>query len=79
LDQEPVKQHEAYAGKRIKRGLFMTSDGRVINADVNGSLNILRKEVPNAFADGIEAVVVRPKRMEMRLNSSMKNYSQAFS
>jgi len=34
----------------------------VINADVNGSGNIIRKVVPNAFADGIEGVVVRPLR-----------------
>jgi putative transposase len=31
-----------------------------INADVNGSYNILRKAIPNAFADGIEGVVVHP-------------------
>lgn len=31
------------SGKRIKRGLYKTRDGKLINADVNGSLNILRK------------------------------------
>lgn len=31
------------SGKRIKRGLYKTKDGKLINADVNGSLNILRK------------------------------------
>ncbi len=31
------------SGKRIKRGLYKTIDGKLINADVNGSLNILRK------------------------------------
>ena len=36
-------------GKRIKRGLFKSANGRFINADLNGSLNILKKEVPNAF------------------------------
>jgi len=30
-------------GKRIKRGLYKSNCGKVINADVNGSLNILRK------------------------------------
>ena len=42
---EPVEKHETYFGKRIKRGLFQSSCGKLINADVNGSLNILRKVV----------------------------------
>ena len=32
-----------FSGKRIKRGLYKTKDGKVLNADVNGALNILRK------------------------------------
>ena len=43
IDLEPVKKHEKYVGKRIKRGLFKTSSGLLINSDVNGSLNIGRK------------------------------------
>ncbi len=35
---------------------------RLINADVNGSYNILRKAIPNAFSDGIESCVVRALR-----------------
>jgi putative transposase len=30
-------------GKRIERGLFKDKDGTIINADVNGSYNIMRK------------------------------------
>ena len=43
LDKESVEHHEKYEGKRVKRGLFKTSKGILINADVNGSLNIGRK------------------------------------
>jgi IS605 OrfB family transposase len=43
LDNEPVKKHDTYKGKRVKRGLFRTSQGYLINADVNGSANILVK------------------------------------
>lgn len=32
-----------FSGKRIKRGLYQTSSGMLLNADVNGALNILRK------------------------------------
>lgn len=45
-DEIPVygdsKQH-IFSGKRIKRGLYKTSSGILLNADVNGALNILRK------------------------------------
>ncbi|EFH84649.1 RNA-guided endonuclease InsQ/TnpB family protein [Ktedonobacter racemifer] len=60
LDLEPLCHHEHYLGKRIKRGLFRTSTGRRINADVNGSLNILRKAIPESFGQGIVGVAVRP-------------------
>ena len=40
---EEVKCHEKYKGSRIKRGLFLSSIGKVLNADINGALNILRK------------------------------------
>ena len=60
LDLETIEKHVTYAGQRIKRGLFRASNGQFINADVNGSYNILRKAVPNAFVNGIEAVAVQP-------------------
>lgn len=66
LDSEPIEHHENYIGKRISRGLFRCGNGIIINADVNGSLNIGRKAIPKAFAkavaDGIEGVVLHPKR-----------------
>ena len=40
---EEVKHHDKYKGSRIKRGLFLSSLGKVLNADINGALNILRK------------------------------------
>ena len=45
LDGESLEEHESYLGKRIKRGLFKSAKGKLINADLNGSLNILRKVV----------------------------------
>lgn len=49
LDGEEICKHEVYMGRRIKRGLFRSYNGRIINADLNGALNILRKEIPNVF------------------------------
>lgn len=36
------KTHK-FSGKRIHRGMYKTSDGKYLNADVNAALNILRK------------------------------------
>jgi len=38
----------------------MSSDGRLINADVNGAYNIIRKAVPKAFMDGIDGLGLHP-------------------
>ncbi|MGG2092596.1 transposase [Bacillus sp. S13(2024)] len=45
-----------FSGKRIKRGLYRTRENKLLNADVNGAYNILKKVVPKAFADGIEGL-----------------------
>ena len=45
LDLEPIGKKDKYLGKRIKRGLFKTSLDVLIHADVNGSINILRKYI----------------------------------
>ena len=63
IDFESLNKHDNYLGKRKYRGLFISKDKIKINADCNGSGNIIRKEFPNAFADGIEGVVVRPLRV----------------
>jgi len=57
-DKDPV-----FTGKRIKRGLYKTLSGQLINSDVNGSYNILRKAIPNAFSNGIGSCVVQPRRV----------------
>lgn len=61
LDFESIEKHGEYIGKRIKRGLFRSGNGILINADVNGSYNILCKCKPNSFTvDGVMGVVVHP-------------------
>ena len=54
LDNEEICKHTSYKGKRVKRGLFKSNDGTLINSDVNGSLNILKKVVGNFDYDPIE-------------------------
>jgi IS605 OrfB family transposase len=60
-----VTSKPIFSGKRIKRGLYKTSNGLLINADVNGSYNILRKAIPRAFSDGIEGLAVNPVLMNV--------------
>ncbi len=66
LDGESVGHHDQYAGKRVKRGLFVSATGRTINADVNGAYNMIAKVVPNAFGNGRVGVVVHPVRIVLR-------------
>ena len=40
-------ENPQFSGHRIKRGLYRSGSGRLINADVNGSYNILRKGLAN--------------------------------
>ena len=62
LDDLPVYQKGVkyrFSGYDVRRRLYKASNGLKYNAEFNGSLNILRKAVPNAFSNGIMGVVVR--------------------
>lgn len=39
------------SGKRIERGLYQSANGSIVNADLNGSANILRKVASNLSTD----------------------------
>lgn len=66
LDLEPIQKHESYIGKRVKRGLFKTATGLLVNADWNGLCNIGRKVFGNEFvsnligASPLSPIVVNP-------------------
>jgi len=72
LDRDPLPVYNAdneeytFSGKRVKRGLYRAANGRAINADCNGSYNIIRKVAPDAFmAEGVEDVAVHPVRITL--------------
>ncbi|ADI73346.1 transposase, IS605 OrfB family [Methanohalobium evestigatum Z-7303] len=67
LDDEPVEKRTSYLGKRIMRGLFKSNTGKVINADVNGAYNILKKAFPGAMK-GIEGVALHPVSISHEYN-----------
>jgi len=89
LDDEPIGHRGVYLGKRIYNatchgGLFRSSfsplcRGKIINADVQGAYNIIKKAIPKAFtnlvvirSDGIEGVGLHPLRVNpLTINRSV--------
>lgn len=71
IDREEIHHHDSYVGRRIKRGMFKSKDGYKYNADINGSLNILRKYLTNqnAYSDKLHKELVRhmtnPKKLKI--------------
>jgi putative transposase len=61
----PKAKSAKFSGRRVKRGLYKSKIGVKFNADVNGSYNIIRKVVPDAFCNGIEGVVVHPVKITL--------------
>jgi len=62
-DKKPL-----FKGKRVARGLYRTGDNKLLNADVNGAFNIMRKVIPDVLDQGIKGlpfnpVVLDPLRM----------------
>ena len=49
LANENMTKQNNYLGKRIQRGLFKSSCNKILNADINGAIGILRKV--NVFSD----------------------------
>ncbi|MFB8795705.1 MAG: hypothetical protein U7126_16135 [Microcoleus sp.] len=63
------------SGKRIKRGLYRSSTGLLINADVNGAANIIRKS--KVATDSIiqrvgRGLLTNPLRIKLWVDSSPK-------
>lgn len=55
-----------FSGKRIKRGLYRSKSGQLLNADVNGAVNILRKSKHNLdFQRVCSGLLARPLRIRI--------------
>ena len=53
-DTKTASYKYKFSGKRIKRGLYKTKEGILINADVNGASNVIRKALGNNIFDDIQ-------------------------
>lgn len=56
MDELPVYKANdetkyTFSGRRISRGLYQSKDGIILNADINGASNIIRKVYSDAFVN----------------------------
>lgn len=73
LDNDELPEYKAeqpyqgtFSGKRIKRGLYQSKNGTILNADVNGAANILRKCKQNVDFDKLcKGLLASPARIRI--------------
>ena len=63
LDREDIIKENYNKKRRISRGIFVTNRGIKINADINGSLNILRKYIKKS---SLNQEIVMDRGLEQR-------------
>jgi putative transposase len=69
LDNELPTEENYNIKRRIKRGLFKSNNGTLINSDVNGAYQIVKKVYPTAFTEmfgrGIRGCDLHPVRLNI--------------
>ena len=75
---EEMEHQESYLGKRVKRGLFQSSVGKLLNADVNGALGILRKVVGDSGINQIinSGLLSNPVKIRNVFSTSLQNFDK---
>jgi putative transposase len=80
LDQDSIPIYNAdnpskknFSGRRIKRGLYKTKNGHLINADCNGSLNIGFKSKHEGFGRVSRVCLTQPVRVNVLQDSRSKS------
>lgn len=74
FDKIPVYNEKSanikFSGRRAKRGLYKTKQGVLINADLNGALNIMRKTFPKIEFETTDLKYLQnPKTIKNIMNS----------
>ena len=65
LGNERIEKQEVYMGSRVKRGLFSSSVGKLINADLNGAINIMRKYSNEEYKNIKGINLCNPERLKI--------------
>jgi len=73
-EYDPNREEEPkFSGKRKHRGLYISKDGFAINADINGSLNIGQKVIPEFLGIGDRSLAARPVVVSYQEDQLVKN------
>jgi putative transposase len=72
LALDPLEKPVYGRTRRVKRGLYQSSTGQLINADINGAINILRKVVGDSPIQEIinSGLVNRPRKLKIAFESN---------
>jgi len=75
LDRDPLDGSKI-SGKRIKRGLYESSNGILLNADINGSANICRKVIQNVDIINLldRSLAARPVKVNPLCGSTFQTF-----
>lgn len=66
LNGDAMKKDTKFTGKRIKRGLYKLDNGKLINSDINGAANIIRKVIPDVHKNqGIVGLMLNPLKLNI--------------
>ena len=81
-DYQSIKEEKIvplFSGRRIKRGLYKTKNGVLLNSDVNGAANILRKEIGDDWlisqieaGKGVMGTPVAVKHIDLLLEAGLR-------
>ncbi len=74
LDKDKLPKYDkdkkyTFSGKRIERGLYKSKKGILINADINGACNILRKYKKSAFKGIDTKYLLNPLVLNAKANA----------
>ena len=61
-DLEELNKASYNKTRRVKRGLFKTNDGYLVNSDINGSLNIMRRYMMEAEKTNVVPMLIKELR-----------------
>lgn len=74
LDGEEPTKDNYNKKRRIKRGLFKSNNGVLINSDLNGSYQIIKKVFPNAFEQWDRGWDLHPVRLNIGLANNIERF-----
>jgi len=72
IDNESMKHKKKYLGNRKHRGLFISQNGIKINADINGSYNIMRKKFDINYVLDINDINITPTIVNIKHKTKTK-------